>query len=76
MRPCLRNDRVEMHTAARSRHGDEAVVVPSAEPLRLAGLEFVDQSFAFDKAVVRYVQQRTATCSAAAPEGTAPPRCL
>lgn len=45
-------------TAGRIQHVDEPVVVPKGGILVPLGIEFVDKSFAFDQALVRYVQQR------------------
>ncbi|MDE2120458.1 MAG: flagellar brake protein [Betaproteobacteria bacterium] len=45
-------------TAARIQHVDEPVVLPKGGTLVPLGIEFVDKSFAFDQALVRYVQQR------------------
>lgn len=49
---------VALQTAARIQHVDEPVVLPNGTALVPLGLEFVDKSFSFDQAVVRYVQQR------------------
>ncbi len=47
-----------LQTAARVQHVDEPVPLPNGRALLPVGLEFVDKSFSFDQAVVRYVQQR------------------
>ncbi len=49
---------VELQTAASIRHVDEAVLLPNGQSLLPVGLAFTDKSFAFDQAIVRYVQQR------------------
>lgn len=47
-----------LRTAARIQHVDDLLVLPKGEALLPLGIEFVDKAFAFDQAVVRYVQQR------------------
>lgn len=49
---------VALQTAARVQHVEEPVPLPKGQILLPLGLEFIDKSFAFDQAVVRYVQQR------------------
>ncbi len=49
---------VVLQTEARIRHVGEPLALPDGKSLLPLGLEFVDKSFAFDQAVVRYVQQR------------------
>ncbi len=47
-----------LQTAARIQHVDQPVQLPNGRSLVPLGLEFCDKSFAFDQAVVLYVQQR------------------
>jgi c-di-GMP-binding flagellar brake protein YcgR len=47
-----------LQTAARVQHVEEPVPLPNGQALLPVGLEFIDKSFSFDQAVVRYVQQR------------------
>ncbi len=47
-----------LQTAARIQHVDEPVQLPNGKSLVPLGLEFCEKTFAFDQAVVRYVQQR------------------
>ncbi len=47
-----------LQTAASIQHVDEPVLLPNGQSLLPLGLQFLEKSFTFDQAVVRYVQQR------------------